>query len=47
MREKFARLLAEASGLPVALLDERMTTMAASRYLNETDTKGQTAQERD
>lgn len=38
--EKFARLLAEASGLPVALLDERMTTMAASRYLNETDTRG-------
>ena len=38
--EKFSRLLAEASGLPVALLDERMTTMAASRYLNETDTRG-------
>lgn len=38
--EKFARLLAEASGLPVALQDERMTTMAASRYLNETDTRG-------
>ena len=27
--------------LPVVMLDERMTTMAASRYLNETDTRGQ------
>ena len=26
--------------LPVALFDERMTTMAASRYLNETNTRG-------
>ena len=26
--------------LPVYLMDERMTTMAASRYLNETDTRG-------
>ena len=26
--------------LPIIMLDERMTTMAASRYLNETDTKG-------
>jgi putative Holliday junction resolvase len=23
------------------MMDERMTTMAASRYLNETDTRGQ------
>lgn len=38
--EKFARLVGEASGLPVVLQDERMTTMAASRYLNETDTRG-------
>lgn len=38
--EKFARLLGETSGLPVVLQDERMTTMAASRYLNETDTRG-------
>ena len=43
--EKFAGLL--SSGLtnagiavPVVMQDERMTTMAASRYLNETDTKG-------
>ncbi len=26
--------------LPVVMLDERMTTMAAARYLNETDTRG-------
>ena len=26
--------------VPVALLDERMTTMAASRFLNETNTRG-------
>lgn len=46
--KKFARILAEllaadgsTASLPVAMLDERMTTMAASRYLNETDTRGQ------
>jgi putative Holliday junction resolvase len=41
--EKFARLLAEAldgTDIVVVMLDERMTTMAASRYLNETDTRG-------
>ena len=41
--EKFARLLAEAlegTDIVVAMIDERMTTMAASRYLNETDTRG-------
>ncbi len=38
--EKFAILLKELSALPVALFDERMTTMTASRYLNETNTKG-------
>ena len=43
--EKFAGLLAErliemGSTIPVVMQDERMTTMAASRYLNETDTKG-------
>ncbi|MBE6547684.1 MAG: Holliday junction resolvase RuvX [Ruminococcaceae bacterium] len=26
--------------MPIVMLDERMTTMAAARYLNETDTKG-------
>lgn len=44
--EKFASLLTAClqeagTPLPVVLLDERMTTMAASRYLNETDTRGQ------
>ena len=29
-----------APDLPVALVDERMTTMAASRFLNETNTRG-------
>ncbi len=44
--EKFASLLiarladGEGADIPVAMLDERMTTMAASRYLNETDTRG-------
>ena len=46
--EKFARILGELmaedealSALPIVMMDERMTTMAASRYLNETDTRGQ------
>lgn len=44
--EKFAGLLrdrlAEAGcSIPVVMQDERMTTMAAARYLNETDTRGQ------
>ncbi len=45
--QKFARILGEKlseaglSALPIVMLDERMTTMAASRYLNETDTRGQ------
>ena len=46
--EKFARLLGELlsqdeslASLPIVMIDERMTTMAASRYLNETDTRGQ------
>lgn len=38
--EKFAGILAGLVDVPVAMLDERMTTMAASRYLNETDTRG-------
>lgn len=40
--EKFAQELRHLLGetVPVATLDERMTTMAASRYLNETDTRG-------
>lgn len=38
--EKFGRILQGLVTVPVAMLDERMTTMAASRYLNETDTRG-------
>ena len=37
---KFAAMVAERTGLPVAMFDERMTTMTASRYLNETNTRG-------
>ena len=37
---EFAALLREASGLPVVLWDERQTTVAATRYLNATDTRG-------
>lgn len=36
----FAREIAELTSLPVAMIDERMTTMAASRFLNETNTRG-------
>lgn len=44
-RAERARRLAEliterAPELPVALMDERMTTMVASRFLNETGTRG-------
>ena len=38
--KKFASMLEERTGLPVAMFDERMTTMTASRYLNETNTRG-------
>ena len=38
---EFANLLAaRLEGVPVAMMDERMTTMSASRYLNETNTRG-------
>jgi putative Holliday junction resolvase len=37
----FADMLEEQQPeLPILLLDERMTTMAASRFLNETNTRG-------
>lgn len=41
--EKFASMLKEklGEGAIVATFDERMTTMTASRYLNETNTRGQ------
>ncbi len=39
---QFASMLEEKMpDIPVALMDERMTTMAASRFLNETNTRGQ------
>lgn len=39
---QFASLLGERlGGMPVLMMDERMTTMSASRYLNETNTRGQ------
>ena len=38
--KEFADLLRERLSVPVAMFDERMTTMAASRFLNETNTRG-------
>jgi putative Holliday junction resolvase len=39
---EFANLLRERlPDIPIAMMDERMTTMSASRYLNETNTRGQ------
>lgn len=37
---EFAEMLADETGVPVMMTDERLTTVAASRYLNETDTRG-------
>ena len=37
---EFASLLRTLTGIPVMMADERLTTVAASRYLNETDTRG-------
>ena len=38
--KEFADLLRQRLQIPVAMFDERMTTMAASRFLNETNTRG-------
>ena len=38
--QKFAEQLEAALEIPTETVDERMTTMQASRYLNETDTRG-------
>ena len=38
--KKFARMVEERCSIPTAMFDERLTTMTASRYLNETNTKG-------
>lgn len=38
---EFAGLLRDKlPGIPVAMIDERLTTVSASRYLNETNTRG-------
>ena len=36
----FAEILKELTDAPIDFCDERMTTMTASRYLNETNTRG-------
>ena len=36
----FADILAERVSVPIVLLDERLTTVSASRFLNETNTRG-------
>ena len=38
--EGFAKSLGDKTGLPVHLWDERMTTVSAIGYLNQTDTRG-------
>lgn len=38
--EGFAETLAEKTGLPTELWDERMTTVSAIGYLNQTDVRG-------
>ena len=38
--EEFARQLEELTGLPVTLWDERLTTMSAIGFLNETNVRG-------
>ena len=40
-REFAVRLSEQLEGIPVAMIDERLTTVSASRYLNETNTRGQ------
>ncbi len=37
---EFALMLSREADIPVMMTDERLTTVAASRYLNETDTRG-------
>ena len=41
IRQLAALLEERLPEVPLALMDERMTTMAASRFLNETNTRGQ------
>ncbi len=37
---EFATILENVSSLPYVFMDERLTTVAASRFLNETNTRG-------
>ena len=37
---EFKEMLERRTGLPVVMWDERLTTVSASRYLNETNTRG-------
>ena len=37
---EFKEMLGRRTGLPVVMWDERLTTVSASRYLNETNTRG-------
>lgn len=39
--QDMAKALGEQTGLPVELWDERLTTVSAIGYLNQTDTRGQ------
>lgn len=39
--KKFAAMLEEASGIPVKLYDERLTTVSAHRFLSYTNVRGQ------
>ncbi len=41
--KEFASLLSDKleNAIPIAMMDERLTTVSASRYLNETGTRGQ------
>ena len=41
----FSELLQQATGLPVTLRDERLTTVSAHHYLNATDTRGKKRKE--
>lgn len=43
--ERFAQLLREMTDLPIELWDERMTTMSAIGFLNETDVRGKKRKE--
>ncbi|MBQ6864509.1 MAG: Holliday junction resolvase RuvX [Clostridia bacterium] len=42
---EFAALLQETTGLPIEMLDERLTTVSAHNYLNVTNTRGKKRKE--